>query len=78
MSLKLILINILFTVFTFITRFGYIEIFEMLLESGVDVHTNNDEALMGSVAKGDHYITNRLIQSGASTLALDYKWKLQI
>jgi len=38
----------------------------MLLESGVDVHVQDDEALMCSIANGNHYITKRLIQSGAS------------
>jgi ankyrin repeat protein len=48
-------------------RFGYIEIVELLLESGVDVHAHEDRALMCSIAKGHHSITNRLIQRGASS-----------
>jgi hypothetical protein len=59
-------------------RFNYMETVELLLECGADVHTRNDEALLCSIAKGNHYVTHILIKHGASIMSPAVKSGLQL
>ena len=49
-------------------RFNYLEILEMLLESGADVHVRQDEALMCSIAKGNRDASDLLTKHGATNM----------